>query len=520
MTGTGPGGPDADGAALQPRNVLPPTDSTPDAEAVWTAERSLSWGELEDRARRFAQGLRRAGIGAGDTWAVLARNRFEWAELGIGNGRAGSRYVPLNWHLTVPEIVELLEDSGSALLVVAPDLEESGRKAATAAGIDNVIVLGDDYERWLAAQPSDPLPDGPLGSPLQYTGGTTGRSKGVTRSDQSGRAARLAAGYGRWGVLTGMPEGSRMMLCTPAYHALGGAVLRTSLARGNSLVILDRWDPEQTLAMIQDRGIAGTAMVPTQFIRLLKLDPQTRARHDVSSLRWVLHTAAPCPAWVKREMIEWFGPVIVELYGSSEGVGPVIATSEEWLARPGTVGRATAVLQLSIVDDDGRDLPAGEIGTIYGRRVEGPPEYHGDPEKTRAMVLPDGRFTVGDVGWLDDDGYLYLADRRVDLIISGGTNIYPAEVEAVLSQYPDVADVAVFGIPHPDWGQEVKAVVEPVADATLDVDALLDFAAEHLAPFKLPKSVDVVDALPREASGKLKKHKLRSPYWEHAGESS
>jgi long-chain acyl-CoA synthetase len=330
----------------------------------------------------------------------------------------------------------------------------------------------------------------------------------------------LAAGYGRWGVLTGMPEGSQMMLCTPAYHALGGAVLRCALARGNPLVILDRWDPEQTLATIQERGVTGTAMVPTQFIRLLKLDPETRARYDVSSLQWVLHTAAPCPAWVKREMIDWFGPVIVELYGSSEGVGPVIATSEEWLARPGTVGRATAVLELSIVGDDGSDLPPGEVGTIYARRVDGAPEYHGDPDKTRAMVLADGRFTVGDVGWLDADGYLYLADRRVDLIISGGTNIYPAEVEAVLSQYPDVADVAVFGIPHPEWGQEVKAVVEPVVGATVDVDELMRFAAEHLAPFKLPKSIDIVDALPREASGKLKKHKLREPYWEAAEETT
>ncbi len=503
----------------QPIEVLPITAETPDAEAVWTEERSLSWAELERRSRQFAQGLRAEGIAEGGSWGLLARNRFEWAELSIGNGRAGTRYVPLNWHLTAHELTELLEDSRSTLLIVAPDLADIGRRAAAAAGIDRVIVLGDEYESWLAIQSGEPLEDGGLGAPLQYTGGTTGRSKGVLRSDQAGNAAALAETYARWGTLTGMPSKQQMMLCTPAYHALGGAVLRTALARGCPLVILDRWDPEETLAVIDQRKVVGTAMVPTQFIRLLKLDPETRAKHDVSSLRWVLHTAAPCPDWVKREMIDWFGPVIVELYGSSEGVGPVIATSHEWLERPGTVGRAMAVLELSILDDEGNDLPPGEIGTIYARRTDGPPEYFGDETKTAAMVRDDGRFTVGDVGYLDEDGFLFLADRRVDLILVAGSNIYPAEVEAVLSQYPSVADVAVFGIPHPDMGQEVKAVVEPVVGEYLDVDDLLAFAASRLASFKLPKSIDIVDALPREASGKLKKHKLRAPYWE-SGEAT
>lgn len=499
---------------LQPVDVLPPTAATPDAEAIWTDERSLSWAELEERSRRFAQGLRTVEVGEGESWAVLARNSFEWGELTIGNGRAGTRYVPLNWHLTASEITELLEDSGSKLLVVGPDLADVGREAAAAAGVHRVIVLGEHYEAWLAEQSSDPLEDGKLGAPLQYTGGTTGRSKGVTRSDQAGSAALLAEGYGRWGALTGMPSGQQTMLCTPAYHALGGAVLRTALARGCPIVILDRWDPERTLAVIDERKVVATAMVPTQFIRLLKLDVATRAAHDLSSLEWVLHTAAPCPPWVKREMIDWFGPVIVELYGSSEGVGPVIATSDEWLERPGTVGRAMAVLELSILDDDGNNVPAGEVGTIYARRTDGAPEYHGDPDKTASMVRSDGRFTVGDVGHLDDEGYLFLADRRVDLILVGGSNIYPAEIEAVLSQHPDVADVAVFGIPHADMGQEIKAIIEPVDGASVDVDELLAFAGKELAPFKLPRSIDVVESLPREASGKLKKHKLRDPYWE------
>lgn len=505
---------------MQPETVLPATTGRPDDEAVRFGESALTWSELEMRSLRFACALRDAGVEADGTWAILARNCLQWAEVCIGNGRVGSRYVPLNWHLTVAELHELLVDSGATLFVVGDGLEDAARSAAHDTKVERVVVLGEEYERWIADQQVTPIPDGPLGVPLQYTGGTTGRSKGVIRPALSVRASELAAGYARWGTLTGMPADDHMMLCTPAYHALGGAVLRTALVRGNRVDIIDRWDPEVVLDTIVDREIAGTAMVPTQFIRLLKMDPQVRTRFDLSSLQWVLHTAAPCPPWAKRGMIEWFGPVIVELYGSSEGVGPVIATSREWLERPGTVGKATAALELSIVDDAGDDLPPGEIGTIYGHLRDGAPEYYGDPDKTASMKLPDGRFTVGDVGWLDEDGYLFLADRRVDLIIVGGSNIYPAEVEAAMSQHPDVGDVAVFGIPDPEWGQQVKAVVEPLAGADIDLDDLRAFTTQRLAAFKMPASIDVVESLPREASGKLKKHRLRAPYWENVSPES
>ncbi len=496
----------------QRRYVLPRTEHEPDVVAVQTQDGSVSWSELEERARRFAQGLRAEGVAEHDAWAVLARNRLEWAELALGNARAGSRYVPLNYHLTVPEMAELLTDSASKLLVVGLGDEAVGREAAAAVGIDRVIVLGPEYEAWLGAQSGEPLDECGAGAALQYTGGTTGRSKGVIRSGASVRASELARPFAQWGTMTHMPSGEQMMLATPAYHALGGAVLMASMALGNPLIITDRWDPVQMLALIEKHRVVGVPMVPTQFIRLLKLEPEARERYDVSSLRWVLHTAAPCPEWAKRQMIDWFGPVIIELYGSSEGVGPVIATSDEWLARPGTVGKATAMLELSILDDDGNDLPAGEIGMIHAKRIDGTPSYHGDPAKSAAMVRPDGRFTVGDVGWLDDDGYLFLSDRRVDLIIVGGTNIYPAEIEAVLTQHPDVTDAAVFGLPHPEWGQQVKAVVQPVSGVQLDVAELTDFARARLAPFKVPASIDVDPALPREASGKLKKHQLRERY--------
>ncbi len=503
-----------DGPTAQPLFVLPRTSQEADSVAVWTEQGSLTWAVLEARARRVAQGLRTEGVGEQDAWAILARNRLEWPELALGNARAGSRYVPLNYHLTVAEMAELLTDSASKLLVVGSDDEAVGREAAAAVGIDRIIVLGSDYETWLSEQSPEPLAECPAGAALQYTGGTTGRSKGVIRSGASVTASELARPFAQWGRMTHMPESAQMMLVTPIYHALGGGVLMASMALGNPLIITDRWDPVRMLDLIEQHRVAGVPMVPTQFIRLLKLDPEIRNRYDVSSLHWVLHTAAPCPDWAKHQMIDWFGPVIVELYGSSEGVGPVIATSQEWLARPGTVGRATAMLELSILDDDGNDLSAGEIGTIHARRVDGVPSYHGDPEKSAAMVRSDGRFTVGDVGWLDDDGYLFLADRRVDLIIVGGTNIYPAEIEAVLTQHPDVTDAAVFGLPHPDWGQEVKAVVQPADGVQIDLAELTEFVRARLAPFKVPASIDVDPALPREASGKLKKHQLRQRYLE------
>ncbi len=498
----------------QPRHLLARTEFEPDSKAVVFGSTSFSWSQLESRARQLANGLIARGAGDGARWAILARNRAEWAEFSIGNARAGARYVPLNWHLTVPEIVDLLIDSESQFLVCDPDCEAAGREAvASLPGPIPILVLGEEYEAWLANQSDDPPADRPMGAPLQYTGGTTGQSKGVTRSDFAGNVEFFAKRWGGWGQLARMPEDGVMLLTTPLYHALGSAGLGAGLARGHQLVIASRFDPVGTLELIQDHQVTSTPMVPTQFIRLLKLSESERAKYDVSSLKWVLHTAAPCPAWAKREMIDWFGPVIIELYGSSEGTGPVIATSEEWLERPGTVGRAQGTLELSIVDDEGKDLPSGEIGTIYAKRSDGAPTYHGAPDKTAEGRLPDGRFTVGDVGWMDGDGFLFLADRRVDLILLGGSNVYPAEIEGVMSAHPSIADVAVFGIPDPDMGQSIKAVIEAVPGTTPDIADILTFVRGQLAGFKIPKSIDVVDQLPREASGKLKKRKLRDPYW-------
>lgn len=484
----------------------------PHSIALADPERRLTWDEFEDRAIRLANALAGSGVAPGDRWAVLLHNRVEWGEIAVGNARAGARYVPLNWHLTPGELAELLRDSGAVLVVTEPDLGDAAHQAAALAGVDRVIVLGPDYEEWLAAASAEPPTDRQIGSPLMYTGGTTGRSKGVNRSDQNVPASRFADVWPGWGRLVRMPAHGRLLATTPLYHALGSAALVAALGSGVPVVIAERFTPESTLALIAEHRITSMVMVPTQFVRLLKLDDEVRAAADVSSLEWVLHTAAPCPEWAKRAMIDWWGPVIFEMYGASEGAGPAICDSHEWLAHPGTVGRASARIEYSIVDDDGNDLPCGEIGTIYCKRVDGAPEYHGDPAKTASIQLPDGRFTVGDVGWMDEEGFLYLADRRVDLILVGGSNVYPAEIEAVLIEHPQVGDAAVFGIPDPDLGQQIKAVLEPAGGA-IDLDSVRAFAAERLAKFKLPASFDVVDQLPREAHGKLKKRLLRDPYW-------
>ncbi len=497
---------------LQPERLLSPTDPTD--PAVIAEDRTLSWNDVERRTRCLARSLVGSDVGSGQVWGVLARNRVEWAEFSLGNGRAGARVVPLNWHLTATEIAALLDDSGCRLVVVEPELRGLVNDAIAATGRPDdisVVELGVDYESWLEEAGDELLTQRDSGSPLMFTGGTTGKSKGVTRPDAAGLVGAPVAAMAGWGSLVRMPDHGATLITTPLYHALGSAVLAASLAKGVPVVVTSRFDPLVTLELIERHRITATPMVPTQFIRLLKLDDDQRSRFDLSSLEWILHTAAPCPSWAKVAMIEWLGPVIYEMYGSSEGTGPAICDSTEWLAHPGTVGRASGRIEYSIVDDDGNDLPPGEVGTIYCRRADGAPEYFGDPEKTASIRLPDGRFTVGDLGWLDDDGYLFLADRRVDLMLIAGSNVYPAEVEAVLSEHPAVGDVAVFGIPDPEWGEQVKAVIEPVDD--IDLVDVARFAAERLAAYKLPKSYDLVDRLPREAHGKLKKRLLRDPYW-------
>jgi long-chain acyl-CoA synthetase len=412
-------------------------------------------------------------------------------------------------------LVYLLDNSGATALVVDPANEQKGRDAARAVGIPDhrIVVLGPAFDAWRDEQSDEPLENTVAGSPLLYTGGTTGASKGVVRSDSGVPIPRWVIGSSMWGGFVRMPESGVMLVTTPLYHAFGSGVLGAALTRRHSVVLRERFEADDFLRTVAAHRVTSAPLVPTLIIRLAKLADEQWARHDVSSLQWISHTAAPCPAWAKQTLIDRLGPIVVEFYGSSEGTGPVVCTSEEWMARPGTVGRPNPSLEVSVVDDDGNDLPSGEVGTLYFRRADGNPTYHGDEAKTRAAQLPDGRFTVGDLGYLDDDGFMYLVDRRVDLILSGGVNVYPAEIEATISHHPAVRDVAVFGVPDPEFGQQVKAAVELEPGATLTADELIAWCRERLASFKCPRSVDFHESLPREAHGKLKKRVLRDVYW-------
>ena len=495
--------------------ILQSTIDTPDAIAVISDDQQLSWTQLESHARKIAHALSAWGLNTGDRWALLSHNRIEWPELFLGNTLAGTRYVPLNWHLTVPELEYLLINSGATALVVDPNHAEVGKEAAGLVGIDpdRVIVLGPQYTAWRDAQPDTDHPNTTSGSALTYTGGTTGASKGVTRPDSGAPITSWAKGVSTWGNYVGMPAKGVALLSTPLYHAFGAGVLGAALARNHTVVLKARFDVDDFLDSIEQYRVTSAPLVPTLIVRLAKLDDNHFTSRDLSSLQWIAHTAAPCPGWAKQRLIDMLGPIITEFYGSSEGTGPVVCTSTEWMQRPGTVGRPAPNLSVSVVDDNGNDLPSLEIGTLYFKRADGAPQYHGDEAKTKAAQLPDGRFTVGDLGYLDSDGFMYLVDRRVDLILNGGVNVYPAEIEGVLSQHPSIRDVAVFGIPDPEFGQQVKAAVELEVGASLTSDELIAWSRERLASFKCPRSVDFHEALPREAHGKLKKRILRDAYW-------
>ena len=496
-------------------NILQSTIDTPDAVAVICEGHELTWAHLESNARKVAHALSAWGLLTGDRWAFLSHNRIEWTELFLGNTLAGTRYVPLNWHLTAPELEYLLVNSGATALVVDPEHAAIGTEAATRAGIDldRIIVLGAQYEAWRDSQPDTGHPNTIAGSALTYTGGTTGASKGVTRPDSGAPISNWSRGVSTWGSYVGMPESGVALITTPLYHAFGAGVLGAALARRHTIVLRQRFDVDDFLDSVQKYHVTSAPLVPTLIIRLAKLDDHHFTSRDLSSLQWIAHTAAPCPGWAKQRLIDMLGPIVVEFYGSSEGTGPVVCTSDEWMARPGTVGRPAPNLQISVVDDDGQDLPPMEIGTLYFKRADGAPKYHGDEAKTKDAQLPDGRFTVGDLGYLDADGFMYLVDRRVDLILNGGVNVYPAEIEGVLSQHPSIRDVAVFGIPDPEFGQQVKAAVELEDGASLTADDLIAWSRDRLASFKCPRSVDFHHELPREAHGKLKKRILRDAYW-------
>lgn len=491
----------------------------PEAVAVGSDEASSTWLDLERACHRVGNGLLRLGVAPRERIAILADNSLGWLEAFLGTLRVGAAVVPVNRHGSLDEIAYILDNSRARLLIVDETHEALGSQASALVGTPETRVIGASFEEWLGAQDDSPPPDRGPGFLMGYTSGTTGRPKGVVRPlGQSGptllRDVRPVAEIYGFGV------GGAHLVVGPLYH--GGPLMFAlmALASGQRLVVRKRFDAAETLSLIERERVTSTHMVPTMFVRMLRLADEARTSADVSSLELVIHGAATCPVWVKEAMLDWLGPVLVEYYGSTEGTGPILATSAEWRAKPGTVGRPRGAIEISIVDGEGNDVAPGQVGTVYFRRPQGPPEYHEDPEKTSRSRLMDGRFTVGDMGYLDEEGYLFLTDRQIDMIISGGVNVYPAEVEAILLRHPAVADCAVFGIPDDEWGESVLAAVTTIDGGGVPEDELIQWCRGQIAHFKCPRSIEFHEALPRDDSGKLRKRELRDRYWQRVGRAN
>jgi long-chain acyl-CoA synthetase len=503
----------------------------PDAPAILSEQGNRSYAELSATANRIVRMLRSRGLAAGDSVALLCSNRPEFIEVAQATQRSGLRLTPINWHVTADEAAYVIQDCGAKAVFADTRFGEVAKDAVAGGTAPVLISVGgpvdgfDELYGAIADHSGDDLDDPSLGTTMLYTSGTTGRPKGVERaSTMSGMTQRALAQLAMLREACGYQAGKDATLVTgPLYHSAPLLfTLSLPLSFGTTVVLMDGWEAEDTLRLIQEHGITHTHMVPTMFHRLLSLPDDVRAKYDLASLRVVWHGAAPCPVPVKQAVIEWLGPIVWEYYGATEGLTTIIS-SQEWLDRPGTVGRPDDG-EIVIIDDDGNLLPAGVPGTMYTRAPEENRfRYHGDEEKTaRAYNATGDYYTLGDVGYLDADGWLFLTDRSANLIISGGVNIYPAEVEAVLITHPAVGDVAVIGVPNDEWGEEVKAVVELQPDVTGSdelAEELMRHARETLAGFKVPRTVDFVDRLPREDNGKLYKRKLREEYRARAGAS-
>lgn len=495
---------------------------SPDGERV-------TYGEVRSRANQLVHALRERGLSHGDGIAFLLPNCVEFLVVVLAANQAGMYYTPLNHNLVSGEIAYILQNSEAKAFIAHEQFAAVATTAAAGADVEGLLclALGDvesfeSFDQALAAQPGTEPDHRTAGSLMSYTSGTTGRPKGVRRplsGLQPEQQDQLARSFNMLELFGLEPGGDNAHLCvSPMYHNAPHSWALFALQIGHTVVLTSKFDPKRFLAIVQEERITSTHMVPIQFYRLLQLPDDVRDRYDVSSLRVVAHAGAPCPPEVKRRMIEWFGPVIYEYYSSSEGIGGTIVTPREALERPGTVGRAYQPGSvIKIIDDAGQELPAGEIGLVYTSLPGGATSfrYFKDPQKSEGARRGE-LFTAGDYGYLDDDGYLFLASRRTDLILSGGVNIYPAEIENALLEHPLVADVAVFGIPNTEWGEEVKAVVQLVDDieGSPEIAAeLLGFCRERLAAFKVPRSVDFTDELPRDPNGKMYKRRLRDPYW-------
>jgi long-chain acyl-CoA synthetase len=495
-----------------------------------TSGRSMTYAELERRSNQLAHLLRGHGLQRLGHYSIFLENHFHYLETCVAGERSGLYYTAVNSHLQPDELAYILDNSESTLLVTSAKLLEVAKQAlanaprvtlclvvdggaACAGQVGNCTIR--DYNDAIANQPATPLADEALGGSMLYSSGTTGRPKGILRPLPESPPSETTPLFHFLAKLWQCEEGMVYLSPAPLYHSAPLANVSLAIRHGGTVVVMEHFDPLHYLALVEKHRITHSQLVPTMFSRMLKLPEADRRKHDLSSLKIAVHAAAPCPAQVKEAMIDWWGPIIHEYYGATEAMGFTACNTPEWLAHRGTVGRVL-MGDIHILDDNMQPVAKGQTGEIWFKTAN-PFEYYQDPDRTQQTRSADGTMTtVGDMGYLDDDGFLYLTDRSTFMIISGGVNIYPQECENLLITHPKVADAAVFGVPNEEMGEEVKAVVQPVAGVahTPELAAeLIDFCRQHLAHLKCPRTIDFSDELPRLPTGKLYKRKLRDAYW-------
>jgi len=483
--------------------------------------KAITYRELDELSNQGAHLFRKLGLKAGDHIALLMENRLAFMEICWAAQRSGLYYTAISRYLTQDEIAYIVRDCGAKVFITSPKCHEQVKGLVEQPDGPLLYMMDEpapgfrSFDKEAGAQPTTPIPDEVAGYDMLYSSGTTGRPKGIKREfdkkpiDEPNPFLKLLCAS-----MCGMNADTVYLSPAPLYHAAPLRFNMMATILGGTSIIMESFDAEQFLKLVEKHKVTQSQLVPTMFVRMLKLLDEVRTRYDVSSLKGAIHAAAPCPIDVKAKMIDWWGPILIEYYAGSEGNGVTVSTSEDWLTHRGTVGRAV-VGKVKILDENEREAPTGEIGTVYF--ADAPAfSYHNDPEKTARAHNSRGWSTLGDVGYLDVEGYLYLTDRKSYMIISGGVNIYPQETEDVLITHPDVADVAVFGVPNEEMGEEVKAVVQPhdmgKASKPLEEQLIL-FCREHLSPIKCPRSIDFAAELPRTPTGKLVKRHLRDRYW-------
>ena len=506
-----------------------------DESAIIDEFGEITWSALDRRVNRLVNSLRARGFAAGETGAIVAGNRREWFEIAQACAHGGWTYVPVNWHWVADELAYVFDDADVSF--VFADARYAGAVAEALAdkrssqvrlvvGIathnDHGVIKNDprfvDYEDLVAEGSPDEPGEQRSGGPMFYTSGTTGQPKGV-RGFLSGNSEitpdvmqLIGASFARF-----LPIPGRTLLCGPVYHSAQWVFSFFPMMGGSSVVMQHKYDAEGVLDLIDRHGCTNVHLVPTQMKRLLDLPDSVKQKYKGTSMIVAWHGGAPCPPKVKKDLIAWWGPKITEYYGSTEGQIISTITSEDWLRKDGSVGKPLETVEVIVVDEQGKHLSLGREGTLYFRNLMGMGfEYHKDRAKTEASHLEPGVFTTGDMGYFDDEGFLWLSDRRIDMIISGGVNIYPAEIEGVLAGHPDVADVAVIGVPDDEFGEQVKAVIMTAAGTPPDdelAQRLIAYCRQRLAGYKAPKSVDFVSEMPRTATGKMQKRLLRDRYW-------